>query len=38
MNHGGAGGSRWKHWGLMVLCCAPMVALAALIILGIWTP
>ena len=26
MNHGG-GGSRWKHWALMALCCAPMIAL-----------
>ena len=32
------GGSRWKHWGLMVLCCLPMIALVVLIVLGIWSP
>ncbi len=36
-NHGGGHGG-WKHWALMALCCAPMVALAVLIVLGIWTP
>ncbi len=30
------GGRRWKHWGLMVLCCLPMIALAVLIVLGVW--
>ncbi|MGB3682534.1 MAG: hypothetical protein WA990_08605 [Rubrobacteraceae bacterium] len=30
------GGSRWKHWGLMALCCMPMIALVVLIVLGVW--
>ena len=25
----------WKHWGLMILCCLPMIAIALLLILGI---
>jgi hypothetical protein len=28
--------SGWKHWGLMVLCCLPMIAIAVLLIAGIW--
>lgn len=27
MNHGGGGGGGWKHWGLMILCCLPMIAI-----------
>jgi hypothetical protein len=27
MNHGGDEGGGWKHWALMALCCAPMIAL-----------
>ncbi len=30
--HGG-----WKHWGLMLLCCLPMVAIALVIVFGLWT-
>lgn len=26
----------WKHWGPMVLCCLPMIAIAVLLIAGIW--
>ncbi len=26
----------WKHWGLMILCCLPMIAIAVLIISGVW--
>ncbi len=26
----------WKHWGLMLLCCLPMIAIAVLIIIGAW--
>lgn len=26
----------WKHWGLMLLCCLPMIAIAVLLIAGIW--
>ena len=29
--HGGL-----KHWGLMLLCCLPMIAIFLLIALGIW--
>ena len=25
----------WKHWGLMILCCLPMIVLALLLILGV---
>lgn len=37
-NHEGDGESEpgWKHWGLMVLCCLPMIAIAVLLIAGIW--
>ena len=27
----------WKHWGLMLLCCLPMIALTILIIAGVWS-
>jgi hypothetical protein len=27
----------WKHWGLMLLCCLPMIAIAILIIAGVWS-
>ena len=27
----------WKHWGLMLLCCLPMIAIAILIIVGVWS-
>src|SRR5216683_7885209 len=27
----------WKHWGLMLLCCLPMIAIAVLIIVGVWS-
>lgn len=26
----------WKHWGLMILCCLPMVAILVLVMLGLW--
>lgn len=26
----------WRHWGLMVLCCLPMITIAVLLIAGIW--
>ena len=26
----------WKHWGLMALCCLPMLAIAVLFIAGLW--
>lgn len=26
----------WKHWGLMVLCCLPMIAIVVLVALGVW--
>ena len=32
----GADEPGWKHWGLMVLCCLPMIAIAVLLIAGIW--
>lgn len=28
--------SGWKHWGLMVLCCLPMIALLVLVALGVF--
>lgn len=31
-DHGGL-----KHWGLMLLCCAPMIAIALLIAFGLWS-
>lgn len=31
-SHGGL-----KHWGLMLLCCLPMIAIFLLIVLGIWS-
>lgn len=33
----GEGKMGWKHWGLMVLCCLPMIAVAILIIAGAWS-
>lgn len=30
MDHGGGGG--WKHWLIMALCCAPMIALVVWIV------
>ena len=27
----------WKHWGLMLLCCLPMIAIAILIVAGVWS-
>lgn len=39
--HGGAHGAQgemepgWKHWGLMLLCCLPMIAFVVLLTLGI---
>lgn len=38
--HGGheeEAGNGWKHWGLMLLCCLPMIAIPVLILLGVWT-
>lgn len=29
--HGG-----WKHWGLMILCCLPMIAVFLLTAFGVW--
>lgn len=26
----------WKHWGLMVLCCLPMIVILMLVVLGVW--
>lgn len=28
--------SGWKHWGLMLLCCLPMVALLVLFAVGVF--
>ena len=25
----------WKHWGMMLLCCLPMIAFVVLLFLGI---
>jgi len=36
--HDGAHGEMepgWKHWGLMLLCCLPMIAFVVLLTLGI---
>jgi len=30
------GHSGWRHWGMMILCCLPMIAFVVLLILGIW--
>lgn len=27
--------ARWKHWGLMALCCLPMIALLVLLTIGV---
>lgn len=38
MEMGERGGKMgWKHWGLMLLCCLPMIAAAILIAAGIWS-
>lgn len=29
-------GGGMKHWGLMVLCCAPMVVIVLLLAFGVW--
>lgn len=26
----------WRHWGLMALCCLPMIAIVVVFIVGIW--
>lgn len=31
---GSSGG--WKYWGLMALCCLPMIAIVILLALGLW--
>jgi len=31
--HQGHGG--WKHWGWMILCCLPMIAIIVLAIFGV---
>lgn len=33
MDHG-EHGSGWKHWGPMLLCCLPMIALLVLVAVG----
>lgn len=33
--HAHGAGHGWKHWGLMALCCLPMIAIAVLVILGV---
>ncbi len=35
MQHGDHEGSGWKHWGLMLLCCLPMITIAVLLIAGV---
>jgi hypothetical protein len=35
MQHGDDGESGWKHWGLMVLCCLPMIAIFLLLAFGL---
>jgi hypothetical protein len=32
----GEGKMGWKHWGLMLLCCLPMIVIANLIVVGAW--
>lgn len=32
--HAHGAGPGWKHWGLMALCCLPMIAIVVLVILG----
>jgi hypothetical protein len=29
-------GQRWKHWGMMLLCCLPMIVLALLLLVDLW--
>jgi hypothetical protein len=31
-----AGKMGWKHWGMMLLCCLPMIAIFILILVGAW--
>jgi hypothetical protein len=35
MQHGTHEQTGWKHWGLMLLCCLPMIALAVLFLVGV---
>lgn len=28
---------RAKHWLMMLLCCLPMIAIAILVVIGLWT-
>lgn len=32
--HAHGAGQGWQHWGLMALCCLPMIAIAVVVILG----
>ncbi len=32
--HAHGAGLGWQHWGLMALCCLPMIAIAVVVILG----
>ena len=32
----GEGKMGWKQWGLMLLCCLPMIVIAILIVVGAW--
>lgn len=32
--HAHGAGQGWKHWGLMALCCLPMIVIAVVVILG----
>ena len=32
--HAHAAGQRWRHWGLMALCCLPMIAIMVVVLLG----
>lgn len=31
------GHGSWKHWGLMLLCCLPMIAIFLLIAFAVWS-
>lgn len=35
MQHGSHEGPGWKHWGLMLLCCLPMIAVGVLLLAGV---
>lgn len=35
MEHGGREGWGWHHWGLMLLCCLPMITLGVLLLVGV---